>query len=374
MKKTISILLVFVLLLSFSSCNKRVDDDTATLNKEESKAPIEQEVSEKVPEKSDKLSEDNLVSVPFPQEENKPTLPETDNKEQAADVPLRYPELQQLNKELRNNLWANDKFPTDVYVAEYLPLKLGYVTKEYNDYGNFFYRTKKEFVTKEPITEQMIEASKEYPYDEMGTFYLSSLLKINPPDDFVPKCNMPRNDREAFYLCQPEKYNSNIEYFESWLADDTFVVKGHFEAGYGTAYVEYALDSYEKTSFNYIIDPYTVHNFVIEKVYTENCGYKEGDIVEVGLGGTIMQNYDGFYCSINTGVGFTSYNGYTNFKDKSLEQRTFVLSLQPASVGNRPDVLTIDYLCQNVYDTETVYDFDAFALTITAKEILEKYN
>jgi len=361
MKKVIALFVILAVLLSSVSCKKTKDDEVGYADvdygtkpqqdSEQSKTPTIQKEQNQTSEQQAHDTETDLVS-----------------KEAASQKQEQHLNF---NEEMRKNLWVGNYFSQDVYVSEYLPLKSGYVTKEYNNYGNFYYTAENDFATREPITEKMIEAAKKYPYKEVYDSYISDEFRIGAPTDYKPECYMSRS--VEFPAHNPKDYDSMLDCLEAYLDDDTFIVRGHFEQGYGIAYAEYTVDS-EKSRFNYKINPYTIYNFVIDKVYDENCRYKAGDIVEVGLGGTILQNYDGFYCGMYKGYWTTSPQSYTNFNEKTLKERTYVLSLKPPSKENRPDVFTVDHICQNVYDTEAVYDFDEYHIKITAKEILEKYN
>ena len=377
MKKAVALLMIFAVLLSAVSCKKKIEDEVGYVDFEQK----DQQQSQSAPEQTPEEPETEALTTQKEQTEDK--------KQESEPIP-EIPTLSDSNNGDGGETELPTFAPVGVYTAEYLPEKLGYVKKQTNNGTTFYYNAVKDFETREPITEQMIDAAKKYgqsPYFDYTKWqrYKNLIdsfpyLPINTLNENSTRgCYVIREHPNADWFGNPEKYSTDLEYLESWFDDDTFVVKGHFEDSYGDSYARYSVNDNGRYYFNYEIEPYTVYNFVIDKVYDENSKYKAGDVIEVGLEGTIMQGYDGFYCSVSSpNVRSTSTLEYVSFKGKTLEQRTFIISLKPPSVNNRPDgIFTVDYLCHNAYDTETVYTFSNKAFgpeKVTAKEILEKYN
>ena len=208
-----------------------------------------------------------------------------------------------------------------------------------------------------PITEQMVEAAAEYPYGRYE-YFDAGFCKLR---------NVILSKASTY---DEKEYKNILEYTENFLSDETFVIRGHFEPSYGTAYAYYNVDEKVTDAFNYNIDQFTLHNFVIEKVYTDNCEYKVGDIIEIGIEGTVMQQYDGFYSAASYTGG--SLYRYVNFKNATLEERTFVLSVKPKNkAGKYSDIMRLDLIRQNVY--ENIPD-DKSDENNLKREILAKYK
>ena len=390
MKKIISLLLIIAMLFSISACKRSdTDDDVAVAvgesdkaeskteeqenteddvpaspqnqddtqaeeNKTESEKPVQQENKT---ETQESLQEENKTETQEPSQEEDKTEAETPAHQQATT--LKYPELQELNKQLQREFALEGKnYPTDVYLSEYLPLKEGLVTKKSKGDGTYYYQAQKDFVTKEPITEQMIEAAKEYPYGENEVFNPDNSRLVN---------HIPSSE-EGFLMYNRDDYDSPLAYVEEFIKND-YVIKGHFEQSYGTAYAYYDVDGMSVSNrCNYKTNEYTLHNFVIEKVYTDNCEYKAGDVIEIAFPGTVLQAINGFYRATATRGQYT----YKNFNNATLEERTFILSVMPKNEQSiYRDIVRVSNIRQNVYEQVPDRDDEDDVLS---REILEKYK
>ena len=371
MKKIICLLLAILMFISFSACKRAPDttgdEEVAVAGGESEKITEEDQKKEtqspaENSEQTDNQQPEKETQKQQVTETNKEQITNTETKKPIEqEVPtLKYPEFQELNKQLQKEFNLEGKgYPTDVYLQEYLPLKLGHVTKKTKEDGTCFYNAQKDFITKEPITEQMIEAASKYPYGEYEIF----------DADYHKLRNYLPGEYDGFQMYSRDDFDSMLSYMEK-LTEGDFIVKGHFEQSYGTSWIYHNTGYQGFTYNNYTEDAYTIHNFVIEKIYTDNCEYKVGDTIEVATYGTVSQSVDGFYKAASS-TGGSDYR-YINFKNASLEERTFVLSVTPkAKEGKYSDIFRIGYIQQNVYENIEYGDEDKNTL---AKEILAKYN
>jgi len=374
MKKIISLLLILVMLISFCACEHTSDEEIAIAGGESDKISEitpEQEQTQEVQTPTENTEQKQEAQTPTDNTETKQEPNENIQKqeqtkteaqkpvEEQPAAALKYPELQELNQQLQKEFGLEGKgYPTDVYLQEYLPLKLGYVTKETNENNVCYYRATKDFITKEPITEQMIEAAREYPYDEYE-IYRHNCHKLG---NYIP------GEYDGYQIYNRKDFDSMLSYIEK-LTENDFIVKGHFEPSYGTAYSYYEAKNSSSGS-NIYPNEYTLHNFVIEKIYTDNCEYKVGDTIEVATRGTVSQSVNGFYNAASA-TGGLDYR-YVNFKNASLEERTFILSVRPkAKEGKYSDIHRLSNIRQNVYEDIPDIDNDRHNLS---REILAKYN
>lgn len=237
----------------------------------------------------------------------------------------------------------NENNSSDTYKEEFLPITLGYVERIAKDDGSMFYKAESEFSTRQDLTERIISASLQYPTE------LSSEI-----DTANVKLEMHYNDEE------------NLQQLEESLNNNSVIVKGHFEQKYPTSICNYSLlpGGRELTSCNFKRRDFTGYKFVIDKIYTKNSTHKKGDTIEVTTDGAIVQDFDGYFYPAYSSPGY-----FANFKDASLEQRTYVLSF---FYSENLGVYRIDGLCQNAY--EKVTDSSGDAKTQIAYDILQKYN
>ena len=367
MKKIISLLLILVMLISFSACKRAPanasDQEIAVAGGESDKVseskPEEQEQEVQTPTENTEQKDTQTPTESTAQKQEKNDAEAQKPVEQTPTVTLKYPELQALNQQLQKEFGLENKgYPTDVYLQEYLPLKLGHVKKETYENKTSYYKATKNFVTKEPITEQMLEAASKYPYGEREEFHFnnSSLGNIIP------------SDQSGFLIYNRDDYDSVLSYVEEFIKDDC-IVKGYFKQSYGTACVYYNVENrLSSTRCNYKTDEFTIYDFVIEKIYTDNCEYKVGDVIEIAFPGTVMQDVTGFYRATATRGDFS----YNNFKNASLEDRTFIISFKPKNEDSKfGNILRLSNIRQNVYQNIPDIDNDDYKLS---REILAKYN
>ena len=383
MKKIMYLLMILTLLVTFSACKRSPGttgqeevavagskNENLSEEQQDTQTPTESPKQEQAETKDTPKQEQ--VETKDTQKEEQAETKDTQKEEQSSDVKveqpaeqeglqLKYPQSQELNKQLQKEFGLEGKnYPTDVYLAEYLPLKLGFVTKEI-DQGTPFYKATKDFVAKEPITKEMVEAASQYPYGQYDIF----------DDNYHILRNYIPSEYDGFQMYNRDDFDSMLSYMEK-LVEGDYIIKGHFEQSYGTAYAYYNAQESRipLTHSNYTTDEYTIHNFVIDKVYTDNCELKAGQTIEVATYGTVLQAPDGFYKAASS-TGGSSYR-YVNFKNASLEERTFVLSVTPkAKEGKYSDIMRISNIRQNVYENISDDQSDENNLK---REILAKYK
>ena len=326
MKKIAALLLIMAMLITVSAC-KRVDteDDAVVI------AGGEGDKAESVPEEQEKETESEAFAPAQKQEQDstQETLEQDENKE---EKPLQEE-------------------------PDYLPLKEGYVTKQTTADGTV-YRAQSDFIIKEPITEQMVKAAVKYQYGENES--------LDPDNRYLT--NRIPYDNAGFPIHSREDFDSILAYVEELTKND-YVVKGHFEQSYGTSYTYNEVDRVpEGSRCNYKTTGYTIFNFVIETVYSENCEYKAGDVIEIALPGTVYQGADGIYRA----TAARGEYAYHHFKNATLEERTFILSVTPKNEQSMyRDIIRVSNIQQNVYEQIPEIDNDYCNLS---REILAKYK
>lgn len=342
MKRKIALLIIAVMMISLSSCKRMPEGDVSDAP---GAAPETSENAEtKETENNADTEKENTVKGDDAEEtETKQETPDNDSDEQKTE-----PEKND-DTESEPAADVNTTEPNEVTEPEtepYLPVELGYVKVVDNNGKKQYVAQKSNFIVEFPITKEIAaealrETNKEYR--------LTNFLCYSHIDYGIYK---------------------DLEDLEKSMAQQNcIIVKGVFQPEHGTSVVEYEKrDMNENVNRDYFIDrSYTRYNFKVEKIYTPCEEFNVGEIIPIVIGGTIVQQQDGTYLA----TGGVEMIKYRDFSKRSLEERTFILSLDDYNYDKRGGY-SYGGIFLNAY--EDVQDGTGDKDKQIAYDILQKYN
>lgn len=304
MKRYFAILIMIVILISLSACKRRPENPDQAggslafpdVSDENQKPDTEQQSADATAEKTD----EKVIKAQKPDNFDSDKSSEAEKPvktEEATNVPSNDVSA----KDASDSKNSSEKTENEVSESEpFLPLSLGYVEEvEVNGRKKYIAKTD-DFRIEFPITDEI--RTKAWRDTNMDAVVAPFIYKS--PTHFGV-------------------WNSCLEDIEAIYPQDRYVViRGSFLAEHGTSITDYKkIDNIPEDSCKgyYADKAFTRYNFKVDKVYTSCDKFDVGDTISIVKYGTIRQEPDGKYLASPE---------YTDFGNKSLEERTFVMILR----------------------------------------------
>lgn len=341
MKRKIALLIISVMMISLSSCKRKPQGDVSgapgAAPETSENAKVKETENNADTEKENTVKGDDAEETEIKQE-----TPDNDSDEQKTE-PEKNDDTESEPAADVNTTEPNEV--TESQAEPYLPVELGYVKVVDNNGKKQYVAQKSNFIVEFPVTKEIAaealrEANKEY----RETNYL---------------CNSSLN----YGICK------DLEDLERSMAQQNcIIVKGVFLPEHGTSVIEYEKrEMNENVNRDYFVkEPYTRYNFKVEKIYTPCDKFDVGDVIPVMKYAAIEQKPDGTYYALG-GLSMK----YRDFSKRSLEERTFILSLDDYNYDKRGGYSN-GSLFLNAY--EDVQDKTGDKDKQIAYDILQKYN